>query len=286
MERDWFRLVDYGVALETDIPTLRQQMGRLYSAFAVGHALADFDLFQVTGTPSPEQGQPRFTIARSGEATFETESYTDLVAHLEWSINTAALRRLGHYYQLHAAAVSLDGTALLFPAEPGGGKTTLALWLCLNGFQYLTDEVTLVSPDTLTVTPFPKSFGLKEGTVQLLSKLKPELGLSDYEGTFRQERIWYLPPAAISPRCVSGQARAGAVILVNHDPRRATELTDYSKARMVVELINQSFNFLAFKERGVEVLTRLVEQAACFRLSVNDLDRAATLIRQVAGGLK
>ena len=38
---------------------------------------------------------------------------------------------------LHAAAVSINGNAIVMPAVSGSGKSSLAMWLVANGFDYI-----------------------------------------------------------------------------------------------------------------------------------------------------
>jgi hypothetical protein len=48
-------------------------------------------------------------------------------------------------YPMHASVVARGGRAVLFPAESGAGKTTLALTLVQAGFRYLGDDKPLVA---------------------------------------------------------------------------------------------------------------------------------------------
>jgi len=52
--------------------------------------------------------------------------------------------RLRGLYPIHAAALERDGQALLLPALPGGGKTTLAISLVRAGLRLLSDDSPLL----------------------------------------------------------------------------------------------------------------------------------------------
>lgn len=48
------------------------------------------------------------------------------------------------FYGLHAAALTKEGRGYLFPGDAGSGKTTIALSLVRQGFQYLADDKVLL----------------------------------------------------------------------------------------------------------------------------------------------
>jgi hypothetical protein len=96
---------------------------RLYAA-GFGEAVISADGRLVTGTPR-EQVPGRFERLLVGRV-------------LPW---TALVRGLEVF---HAAAVTIDGRALVLIGQTGAGKTSLALRLLLSGAGFLTDDVLAV----------------------------------------------------------------------------------------------------------------------------------------------
>ena len=128
------------------------------------------------------------------------------------------LRRRG-LYAMHAAAVCLDGKAILLPGDGGSGKSTLAIGLIREGFGFLGDDVVFLSHHggELNVLAFPDVVDFTEDT----GKMFPELHhlLSTPPGDrpkrhFRAEDVFPLeyvpsctPRAVIFPR-VSGRPKS------------------------------------------------------------------------------
>lgn len=54
-----------------------------------------------------------------------------------------ALRKRG-YIVLHASAVAMGKKGIIFPSYSGGGKSTLALFLLENGFNFLSDDTIIL----------------------------------------------------------------------------------------------------------------------------------------------
>ncbi len=64
---------------------------------------------------------------------------------------------------LHAAAVSTPLGVIALAGVSGAGKSTLAAAAVLDGYGFVADEVTAIDSETLTVTPFRRPLGLREG---------------------------------------------------------------------------------------------------------------------------
>ena len=63
--------------------------------------------------------------------------------------------------KLHAAVVVREGKALLLLGDSWAGKTTLALRLTEEGWQYFSDDAAVFDTGSTAVRPFPKPPGVK-----------------------------------------------------------------------------------------------------------------------------
>lgn len=69
---------------------------------------------------------------------------------------------------LHGAAVAKDGTAYLLLAKTSSGKSTLTSFLCLSGYQYITDDEIFISQETLKLQPAYKKLSLRPQGYKIL----------------------------------------------------------------------------------------------------------------------
>lgn len=90
--------------------------------------------------------------------TIEVTLYTDdhyKIAHFFWgNIFTAYLAWKG-YFVLHANTVILNDKAYVFMGESGAGKSTLTTYLSQNGFDLLSDDITVVKKSNGAYTVIP-----------------------------------------------------------------------------------------------------------------------------------
>jgi hypothetical protein len=86
------------------------------------------------------------------------EFLVDLVVGAVQSIQTGVLF-------LHAGSVGVGGSGALIIAHSNGGKSTTSLAVARRGHAFLGDDVAAVRTATRELLPFPRSAGLREGSL-------------------------------------------------------------------------------------------------------------------------
>ncbi len=184
--------------------------------------LADFrvsaDALQVTGCPAPEVS----------EATVQ-HLYLNQVLPL-------VLSKLGKLV-FHASAVEVGEGAVVFVAESGRGKSTLAASFAVNGFRFLSDDGLVVEPGVHGFEALPSH---------------PSIRLwADSEAALVSSRIEHAPPVRYTSkaRLLAGgellfcdQPRPLRGVYFLGDGRAATvELKRLAPTEAVIEWVKHSF---------------------------------------------
>ena len=121
--------------------------------------------------------------------------------------------RVGSHLLVHAAAVARDKAGLIFPASSSAGKTTLALRLVMDGWSFLSDDLAALEPDTGSMTPLPRSLGIRHGTLVMLGlDGMDDVGRLPYI-TGGQKRLF--DADSIRPGCVATGGRLSHLILLS-----------------------------------------------------------------------
>lgn len=224
---------------------------------------------------------PRTRGAGSGSSQcFTAGGIEELLTALEWDVYRLIRSRLDPFYLLHAGAVAQGGVGWILYAPSGGGKSTLVAGLLSRGFQYLSDEITILDPRSRTILPFPKALSFEEEPLHLC--LPPGAGVErvtrQMEG--KRWRVWQIDPASMGPVLPPPGASFPVRFLVRvaYDPKGRSCLTGMPKARTVMELLKGSFNFDRHHSQGVDLLVRLAEECECLSLSMNGLEEAVDLL--------
>lgn len=99
----------------------------------------------------------------------DPEAPADLVPELLVASIPAFVRLLSGHAVLHASAVAKNGKALGILAQSGGGKSTIAAALCIQGFSMVTDDVLTLDwrDETPWVRAGPAELRLRPGSIAL-----------------------------------------------------------------------------------------------------------------------
>jgi HprK-related kinase A len=222
----------------------------------------------------------RYQITKDGIPLLAIRDPQEIPALLEWAVNTAAVAELGaRYLLLHAGAVSYRDRGMLLPAASGAGKSTLVAGLVASGLQYLSDEVGVLDPRTQMLLPFAKSMCVKNGAIEVLAPLYPELkaGAPRYR---LDEPICYLgPPPDSWP---DGPVPVHFVVLPRYRRRARTVLTPVPRSTVLRCLLEQSFSLRRHGSGGVRSIVGVLRDADCYTLTFSDLGQAVDLLLKLA----
>lgn len=224
--------------------------------------------------------RPRFEILAGGAHRFTVWDNRSLLPHIEWAINWEIMLHLPRFYEVHAGVLEVDGQGVILPAAPGSGKTTLTAALAARGWRYLSDEFALIDPETLSLHPYPKALCVKEGSfdalerVGLLAKPRREY-LKGKKG-----KVTFISPNGLGPGAIGGCCPVRHIIFCRYEPNARPVLTPISRAAAVLRLTQQSFNFLKFRSRGIEILAGVVRGAQCYELLAGPLEETRSLVER------
>lgn len=197
---------------------------------------------------------------------------------LEWGLNWCISHHCHQYLNLHAAVVERDGRAMLLPAPPGSGKSTLCAGLVHRGWRLLSDELAVIAPESLTVQPVPRPVSLKNASIDVIGAFAPEAVFSPtVRDTNKGAVAHFRPPESAVAR--AGQPAApGWVLLPRWQAGSSTRLTPLSKARCLMQLVDNAFNYNVHGRAGFETLVAWVDRSDCYEFVYSDLDDATRLL--------
>lgn len=247
------------------------------------NAYADFNV-RVDGTGGLRRwfrAQAVFTV--DGAAPFDPLPQDQAFPMLEWGLNWCVTTFCHQYLMLHAAVVEHDGRALILPAPPGSGKSTLCAGLVHAGWRLLSDELTIIDPGSLLVVPLPRPISLKNASIELIRQRAPGAAFSDVVRATNKGAVAHLRPPVDSVHHASEQARPGWVVLPRWQSGVGTDLRPLSKAQGLMRLIDNAFNFNVHGPSGFRTLSALIDGCQCFELTYSNLDDALSRLADLPG---
>ena len=204
---------------------------------------------------------------------------------LEWGLNWCVSAHCHQYLVVHAAVVERGGRALLLPAPPGSGKSTLCAALVARGWRLLSDELALIDRDTGRLVPLPRAISLKNESIPIIARFWPDAVMGAVVHDTVKGSVVHVRPPADSVRLSHVSAAPGLIVLPSYRNGDTTQLVPLSKAEAFMRLVDSAFNYSMHGRAGFQLLADLVGASACFRFTyAGALDEAVAAFDGLAAG--
>jgi HprK-related kinase A len=278
-------VLDLGAAslrLRSDVPALARALQAVApeQAFPAEPGWVDFHVGvqQAPGLRRLLRPQVRF-VCDAGQP-FDPFPASHALPILEWGSNWLIGQHLHHLLLLHAGAVERDGCALLMPATPGSGKSTLTAALALRGWRLLSDEFGAWDPAQAAFVPMLKPVALKNASIDVIRSFDAAARLGpSYPGT-RKGTVAHLAPPGDAFARRREPAAPGAFVFPHWLAGSATTFEPMEPDEVFGALAFNAFNYKLLGDVGFEAVVTLVRRCPAWRLQYSDLDDAvATLAR-------
>jgi len=115
-----------------------------------------------------------------------------IIIRLFVCIKNLLLREIDDYLLIHAGVVQRDGKAYIFPADGGGGKSTLVTWLFSEGCEVLSDELGLISLKDGLAYPYPLPIKLLNPSREIISFLLENTDIIVDRFEFSEGILYYI----------------------------------------------------------------------------------------------
>jgi HprK-related kinase A len=232
--------------------------------------------------PLRSWGERKVRFLVDGRAPHEDMPFDHALAVLEWGINLVIAVRHQCYLMLHAAAVERGGNAMLLPASPGDGKTTLCAALAHRGWRLLSDEFGLIRPGRPCVLPLPRLMPLKNESIAVMRAFAPDAFVGPSIPGTRKGTVAHLRPPKESISRAGESAVPRWVVFPRWVGGSPLMLEPVARGEAFMQLATHAFNYEVLGEAAFEAVRGVIEQSDCYRLQYSDLEEAVGALTVLA----
>ena len=287
------RLVDQGLTIRTGpfnfriystIDSVAEGLKVLYGDYPVVGAdeFIDFTVTLSTCSGLRRWWRPQVQFVYDGQSPFAVLPIDHAFPLLEWAMNWCISTQAHQYLTLHAAVIERHGCAVIMPAPPGSGKSTLCAGLINRGWRLLSDELTLISLANGAITPLGRPVSLKNQSLEVISKFAPDVVINQVTHDTAKGSVSHMKVPTQHVHRLQEQARPRWVIFPKYMPQARAELTTRSKANSMLELGRNSFNYTVLGLTGFELLSDVIAACDCYDFQYSQLDEAVSVFDQLA----
>jgi hypothetical protein len=261
------------VNVRSDLPGVAEHLELLYSDYSInsgegGH----FQLTLTGGAALHRWWRPQVRLVIDGSVPYLPLPLNLAGGVLEWGFNYGIGNFAARFVAVHAAVVERNGRALILSAPSSSGKSTLCAALVLAGWRLFSDEFALIDVVTGEIVPAPRPISLKEAAIDIIRRRGPGAVFSKGGVDVEKQRFVHMRPPADSVHRAAERARPGAIIAPRYTAGAPTTIEPITRARALIGLTGQSFNYTLIGADGYRALARLAGACDAYRLEYSDLD--------------
>nr|WP_207161136.1 HprK-related kinase A [Halorhodospira halophila] len=265
-------------ALRSRLASVAQGIWQLYADHPVLESEhgCDFHCEVVSGRGVRRYYRPQALFYADAKRIFKPLPRNQAFPMLEWGLNWCVGMQTKHFLLFHAACLEKNGRAVILPAPPEAGKSTLCAALANRGWRLLSDEVAAVE----LAGPQPLLYGLarpvslKNASIEVIQRFAPEAVISTPCCDTRKGSVAHMRPPAASVARASEPTPPGWVVFPRYRPYGPVSWRERSPADTLMGLIAQSFNYAALGRRAFHRTVDLVEQAPGYDFGYSRLEEA------------
>lgn len=277
-----FRIIDVGaahIAVASPVAAFHRQLDLVYPHQLDGCRDIPFADIRVSLTPGTRLRLWRRQICLWSESQTPFEPYplNSALPLFEWGTNWIIAQRLNAYLLLHAGVVARGEQALILPAQPGSGKSTLTCALHLAGWRFLSDEFGVIDMERGLVLPMLKPAALKNASIQVIGARPNAVLGPTFPGTRKGDVAHFVPDrASFEARKTGAQPRL--VVFPHFVAGASLRCVAIPPAEAVMRIGVNSFNYQTLGPLGFEAAVRIARSAQAFDLTYGSLDEAMNCI--------
>jgi len=270
------RIGPFLVQLKADIDDLPELIQRLYAncQLEAPSGLSDFHLQLSRPRNHRRFYRPQARFLIDGHSPFAPFPVDHAYPLFEWGLNWCVASYSHQFLMLHSAVVEKNGKAVLLPAWPGSGKSTLSAALVHRGWRLLSDEFGLIRPGTNAMIPFPRSIPLKNESIAIVRDFAPEAVIGPTFPKTRKGDVAHLKVPAESVQRSGETAEPSFVIFPRYSPGQRANLRPLAKARAFMKLAGNAFNYELLGESGFSTVASLIRACDTCLFHYDDLEKA------------
>lgn len=192
------------------------------------------------------------------------------------------MRRLGRF-PVHAGCVAREGRGVLLAGTSGSGKSTLTAALVRDGWDFLSDDMVFIAPQSggLAAWGFSDKIDCSDATASMFAELRHMVGQPTPAGRGKhpvdvEDVFGVLPVPVCQPH---------ALILPRISGERKSVLQPVSASYALRELVpNVLLTQRAATQAHLDTLAALVKEVPCYSLDTGtDLSFASRCVQEVLG---
>lgn len=199
-------------------------------------------------------------------------------ALLEWGMNWCISNHEFTRLIIHSAVLVKNGKAIIFPAEPGSGKSTLSAFMALSGWSLYSDELAIIEVDTCAVNPLFRPVCLKNNSIRLVKEWFPDSVFTDVCRDTKKGDVAHLKGSSWEQYQDRKPVEIVGVVFPKYIKNKPLTVYELSQIDAFEKLTNNAFNYGVLGLSGFEAVSKIIQNTALFEIEYDSLTDVETFL--------
>lgn len=281
-----FRTGRFAFRIRSDVPAVHRGLHLLYAEHPlVGDGeFCDFTLDLRFRRGLRRWIRPQVQLFHDHAALFEPMPAGHAMPLLEWSMNWCISATAHDHLVMHAAVLERDGDAVVLPAPPGSGKSTLCAALMFAGWRLLSDELALLSLADGRLWPLARPVSLKNRSIDVIRSAVPSAVFGEASHDTAKGTIAHLKVPGDQVMRADEPASPRWIVFPKWTEGVPLELAPRSRSSTLVQVSRNAFNVGVAGREGFAALAGALDRCDCYDLRYSSLPDAIAAFDRLAEG--
>lgn len=286
LRRDGLRISSgpFHCRIQTRIREIIPELIRLYAYHPVvpDDAFVDFHVAIESGRGLHRWFRPQARFLVDGVEPFTPLPRAQALPMIEWGLNWCITAYSQHVLILHAAALARGERAIIMPAPPGSGKSTLCAALANRGWRLLSDELAIIRLDTGQIDGLARPVNLKNQSIEVIRAFAPDAFLTAPVRDTTKGTVALMAPPADSVRQLGQPAWPRWIVFPRYVAGSRASWTPMQTGSAFLQIADNAMNYHVLGKQGFSAVSDLVDRCdhGCFEYG--DLDEAIACFDRLA----
>lgn len=272
----------YSFQLDSSLRFLIPPITTIYSDAVTPDSPADFLIRIESPSLIRQFVRPQVSFYCDQHTPFKPLNAKQAYALLEWGMNWCIATHDFTRLIIHSAVLVKDGKAIIFPAAPGSGKSTLTAFLALSGWSLYSDEMAIIELDSGKVNPLFRPVCLKNDSIDLVKHWFPHSVFTDVCRDTQKGDVAHLKVSKWHEYQQFKPVDIVAIVFPKYVKDKNLTIYQLNQIEAFETLSLNSFNYGVLGEAGFSAVTNLVSKAALFEIEYGSLvDVEAFLLEDI-----
>lgn len=276
------RIGPFNIHLTSSFANVADGIGQLYADYVLGSgAFSDFHIQVLPPAGIRRWVRPQALFYFDHEIPFKPLPISQALPFFEWGLNWCVARHANQYLILHAAVVERHGKAVVMPAPPGSGKSTLCAGLVSRGWRLLSDELAMLTRPDGRLTPIPRPISLKNESIEVIRQFAQNAIIGPECADTAKGTVAHMRPPEGSVSRADETVVPRYFVLPRYAKDAKAQLVPISKGQMFMQVVKNSFNYHIHGKEGFALLADVVGRCECFEFSYGMLEDATPIFDEL-----